>query len=128
MLHLATIAAVIMLSGYEYFGNSFLNCFCVSSSALVTALYNSGAVRVLNDSSSRFVANDVFTFAPFSYVTDAPTGIVHELTEEEEEKSVNVGPNKKNRMPLSAYHLIISARIEKGGLSTTMLSFSYLNF
>ena len=42
-----------------------------------------------------------------------------EEEEEEEENSVSVGANRKNRTPCSAYQATISARIEKGGLSTT---------
>ena len=86
------------LSGYVYFGSSFLFCFWSDSTASVTALYSDGAERKRSDGSSRLVKNDVLTLAPFSYTTVAAVGIAQEEEEEEEENKVNVGANRKNFM------------------------------
>ena len=68
------------------------------SFAVLTASYKVGQLLKRRVLGSRFVKNDVATFAPFSYVIDTPTGrAVHD--DEDDEKSVNDGANKKNLMP-----------------------------
>ena len=69
---------------------------------------------------SRFVKKLVLTFAPFSYLTDA--AIDNAVEEEEEEKSVSVGANRKYLILFFSKNEIISARILNGGLSTTTQS------
>ena len=128
MHHLATIGAVMISSGYEYFGSSLFSSFRHSAFASLTALYSAGAVLTLMSPVSRFVRNDVLTSAPFSYVTPTPHGIAEEEEEEEELNSVSVGANRKNLIPFSLYQFRISARMLNGGLSTTTDSGLYLYF
>ena len=61
-----TFAAVITWSGYSYFGTCFFLARCSSSSFAFIASLRSGALSSTVPSVSRFVTNDVFTFAPFS--------------------------------------------------------------
>ena len=58
-------------------------------------LYSSGLV--LAALLSRFVANEVDTLAPFSYVIDAPTAIP-QYPSQTGDKRVSAGANRKNFM------------------------------
>ena len=69
----------------------------------------------------------MLTVAPFSYVTPTPTGRAQLVRELEDENRVRAGANRKNFTPLSVYHVRISLRMLKGGLSTTIAFFLYLN-
>ena len=94
----ATHGAVIMWRSYEYLGNTFFIILRFLSFAAFTTLYSVGAERNLTALLSIFVRKDVFTFAPFAYITVTPQGIAVLLLLL---KSVSVGANRKNLTPRS---------------------------
>ena len=87
-------------SGYSYFGTLFLFAFCSSLSLSFIASDNSGLLSRTVPSSSRLVMNDVFTFAPFSYVMDVwqMMWFVFMMCLRED-SDVSVGAKRKNPMP-----------------------------
>jgi hypothetical protein len=95
-----THVLVMMCGGYEYFGSDLRSVLANSSIPSCTIDCNFGAERKRTVLGSRLVRNDVFTDAPFSYITAQVQGSAVQ-EEEEEENKVNVGANKKKRMPRS---------------------------
>ena len=64
-----THGAVMMCGGYEYFGSDLRSSRVNSSMPSCTSSWSRGAERKRMCFGSMFVRNEVFTLAPFSYIT-----------------------------------------------------------